>query len=113
MITTWNIAVPTLRPRKSMPLRLLQTLAALPARLIAHRLKHRQIAALYRMSDSRLTDIGLTRGDLTIALSMRLGDDPTQTLQQLTQERRAAERAMARENLCGLEAARRSAGHHQ
>lgn len=112
MITTWNVAVPSVRTRKSLPLRLFQTLADLPARLTAHRLKHRQIKALYRMSDRQLTDIGLTRGDLTFALSLPLGSDPAQKLQQLTRERRASEQAMARENLRGLEAARRAAGYN-
>ena len=52
--------------------------------------------AFYRlgeMSDSELADIGLTRADLSVAVDLSFGEDPTERLTDITRSRAAVEAA--------------------
>ena len=112
MIMTGYFAVPSIRTRKSTPLRFFKTLADAALQLIARRHKRRHITALYRLDDRLLADIGVTRGDVMAALSVSHGEDPGMLLQRLTHERRANERANAAENRRGLRDAQLTATGH-
>ena len=59
----------------------------------------RQVAGLLDLDDRMLKDIGITRFDVTAALSTPLHRDPTLDLAQFAAERRNARRAQARQRL--------------
>ena len=59
----------------------------------------RQTAGLLALDDRMLQDIGITRFDVTSALSTPLYRDPTLDLAMLAAERRSARRAQARQQL--------------
>lgn len=58
---------------------------------------HRMMTKLSTLDDHMLKDIGLTRGDVRLASALPYSDDPTARLRVLAIERRATERAWARE----------------
>lgn len=58
---------------------------------------HRMMTKLSALDDHMLKDIGLTRGDVRMASALPYSDDPTARLRVLAVERRASERAWARE----------------
>ncbi|MEP0519313.1 MAG: DUF1127 domain-containing protein [Hyphomicrobiales bacterium] len=58
---------------------------------------HRMMTKLATLDDHMLKDIGLTRGDVRLASALPYSDDPTARLRVLAVERRASERAWARE----------------
>src|SRR5262245_38637494 len=63
---------------------------------LANAWRHRHdAAALARLDDRMLADIGLTRGDLNDALAEPLWRDPTSVLARRHHERRKARRAAA------------------
>ena len=110
MFTTGHIDAHTFRTRKTLPLgKMLKTVLGIPAQLATNVAKRREIAALGRMDEWQLKDIGLTRADVEFALQQSAQKDPAYALQKLTSERRAADRAMARENLLGFQAERLAA----
>lgn len=57
----------------------------------------RMMTKLVTLDDHMLKDIGLTRGDVRLASALPYSDDPTARLRVLSVERRASERAWARE----------------
>ncbi|MFK8032884.1 MAG: DUF1127 domain-containing protein [Hyphomicrobiales bacterium] len=57
----------------------------------------RMMTKLVTLDDHMLKDIGLTRGDLRMVSALPYSDDPTSRLRVLAVERRASERAWARE----------------
>lgn len=58
---------------------------------------HRMMTKLVTLDDHMLKDIGLTRGDVRLASALPYSNDPTSRLRVLALERRASERAWARE----------------
>lgn len=64
----------------------------------------RDVASLLHFDDHGLADIGLTRGDVVASLTGPLFDDPSTRLRILAVERRAAQRAQARDRLIALSA---------
>ncbi len=106
-----TIARTDIRTRRTSALEILAAATQPIARFIAHVHKRRDLKVLRRMDAHQLRDIGLTPGDVDFALSQPFAEDPSQTLQRLTTERRQAERAMVRESHQGFITARnRSAG---
>lgn len=59
----------------------------------------RSVSKLLEWDERMLRDIGLTPGDVQAALSLKASQDPSQKLDALSAERRAAIRAEARERL--------------
>ena len=59
----------------------------------------RSVAKLLEWDERMLRDIGLTPGDVYAAMALRVSEDPSQKLEALSAERRAAIRAEARERL--------------
>lgn len=59
----------------------------------------RAVAKLLEWDERMLRDIGLTPGDVHAAMALRVSEDPSQKLDALSAERRAAIRAEARERL--------------
>ena len=59
----------------------------------------RSVAKLLEWDERMLRDIGLTTGDVHAAMALRVSEDPSQRLEALSAERRAAIRAEARERL--------------
>ena len=57
----------------------------------------RSVAKLLEWDERMLRDIGLTPGDVYAAMALRVSEDPSQKLEALSAERRAAIRAEARE----------------
>jgi uncharacterized protein YjiS (DUF1127 family) len=57
----------------------------------------REFYHLGQMSDSELADIGLTRTDLTVAVDLPFGSDPTAHLGALAEARLREVEAMARQ----------------
>lgn len=55
-------------------------------------LNRRAVGALLEMDERMLRDIGLTRSDVTSALSARAGEDPSVRLAATRSDRRAARR---------------------
>lgn len=51
---------------------------------------------LGEMSDAELADIGLTRADLSVAISLPFGSDPTAKLRSIASERVASIEELAR-----------------
>lgn len=68
----------------------------------------RELAALMAWDERMLKDIGVTRCDVAASLSGRWNDNPSRRLTVLAVERRAGDRARARERLA--RAASRTAG---
>lgn len=67
--------------------------------------RHRRVVReLLAFDDHMLADIGLRRGDVTAALALPLGSDPSTRLRILSVERRAGTRALRREALEGFAA---------
>jgi uncharacterized protein YjiS (DUF1127 family) len=73
-------------------------LGAVPIAIRAH-FNRGDVLRMLDMDDRMLRDIGLTRGDVTSALSGPLVSDPSTRLRIFAVERRAASRAQAREQL--------------
>jgi uncharacterized protein YjiS (DUF1127 family) len=78
--------------------------AARPARLVSavsNFLRawknRREVYRLGEMSDTELSDIGLTRSDLTVAVDLPFGSDPTAHLGSLAEARLREVEAMARQ----------------
>jgi uncharacterized protein YjiS (DUF1127 family) len=63
------------------------------------RRNRRSVAKLLEWDEYMLRDIGLTSGDVHAAMALRVSEDPSQKLDALSAERRAAIRAEARERL--------------
>jgi hypothetical protein len=63
------------------------------------RRNRRSVARLLEWDEYMLRDIGLTSGDVHAAMALRASEDPSQKLDALSAERRAAIRAEARERL--------------
>ncbi len=59
----------------------------------------RSVAKLLDWDDRMLRDIGLTQGDVRAVMAMKVTQDPSRRLHDLSAERRAAQRAEARERL--------------
>ena len=57
----------------------------------------REFYRLGEMSDAELSDIGLTRSDLTVAVDLPFGSDPTAHLGSLAEARLREVEAMARQ----------------
>lgn len=69
-------------------------------------LMHRRtVLEMASFDDRMLADIGLTRGDVHAALSLPLDADPSARLRILAVERRAGNRALARERLAARQVA--------
>lgn len=58
---------------------------------------HRTMTKLVTLDNHMLKDLGLTRGDVRLAASLPYSEDPTTRLKILAIERRASERAWAKE----------------
>ncbi len=56
-----------------------------------------EVARLASLDNRMLSDIGVTRGDVEAAMSLRVSDDPSSHLAALAYERRAAQRAQYEE----------------
>lgn len=85
--------------------------AVIPARLLkgivvfARSTRNRyDVLQMLEMDDHMLRDIGLTRTDVTSALSSPVMMDPSTRLRVFAVERRAGNRAQARERLAEVEA---------
>ncbi len=59
----------------------------------------RSVGTLLAWDERMLRDIGLTPSDVRAAMAMPLSEDPSKRLGVLSVERRAAQRAMARDSL--------------
>ena len=59
----------------------------------------RSVGTLLAWDDRMLKDIGLTPSDVRAVMALPLSEDPSRRLGVLSVERRAAQRAMARESL--------------
>lgn len=70
-------------------------------RALMHR---RTVLEMASFDDRMLSDIGLTRGDVHAALSLPMDSDPSARLRILAVERRAGNRALARERLAARRA---------
>lgn len=57
----------------------------------------RTMTQLVTLDDHMLKDIGITRCDVNAAATLPYSNDPTSRLRMLAQERRATERALAKE----------------
>lgn len=57
----------------------------------------RTMTQLVTLDDHMLKDIGITRCDVNAAATLRYSNDPTSRLRMLALERRATERALAKE----------------
>ena len=57
----------------------------------------REFYRLGEMSDAELADIGLTRSDLTVAIDLPFGSDPTAHLGSLAEARQRETETMARQ----------------
>ena len=67
-------------------------LSRFPVRLVHYAALARSRRSLSRLDDHLLRDIGLTRSDVTSALSSRAGEDPSVRLAATRSDRRAARR---------------------
>jgi len=72
------------------------------AKLFVASRNRREVASLMNADPAMLRDLGLTTLDLDSALSEPFWRDPSARLVTWTNERRAAARAAARDNLAGL-----------
>jgi uncharacterized protein YjiS (DUF1127 family) len=72
----------------------------------------RSVAKLLEWDERMLRDIGLTRGDVCAVMALPAGRDPSNRLNELSAERRAALRADARER-AGLSASFRRAARRR
>lgn len=79
-------------------------LAKMTVQLIRSIYNRFEVLQMLEMDDRMLRDIGLTRGDVTSALSSPTMMDPSTRLRIFAVERRAGNRAQARERLTELEA---------
>lgn len=69
------------------------------ARIVRAVKNRRTVGTLLAWDDRMLKDIGLTQSDVRAVMSLPLSEDPSRRLGVLSVERRAAQRAMARESL--------------
>ncbi|MFZ1681150.1 MAG: DUF1127 domain-containing protein [Rhizobiaceae bacterium] len=74
------------------PLHLVEQAVKAAARLIHVWRNRREFSRLGEMNDVELSDIGLTRADLSLVAPRRFGDDPTALLGSMARRREQAAR---------------------